>query len=256
MIDISEHEIIEIPISIKENIKIEKKIDIKIRKDKAAICKKFIKKKHSKKGINNNNNNRNIIFEDKKNENENIIFRKANKNKFVINLEEIEDSSENDIKIDSIENEKTPVVLINNISPLDNIDEEIKSNVTSEPLDKEIEQNKDSFIKHLIKYLYDYYENNRIILYKGNGDYFLPNDDDSNLQNFIYYMEYEDFLGSNIPLSEMKYKDFSRESIKKYLEKIFPDEEAFNKLFINKIDSVLSESLNAEFNKDKEKDCT
>ena len=257
-IDKDDHEIIEIPISIKENITIEKEINLKIRKNKATICKKFIKKKHSKKGINNNNNNRNIIFKGKKNENENILFRKTNKNKFVINLEEIEDSSENDIKIDSIENEKTPVVLINNNSPLEKIDEEIKSNMSDQPipLEQEIEQNKDSFIKHLIKYLYDYYENNRIILYKGNGDYFLPNDDDGNQQNFIYYMEYEDFLGSNIPLSEIQYKNLSRESIKKYLEKIFPDEEAFNKLFINKIDSVLNESLNVEFNKDKQKDFT
>jgi hypothetical protein len=268
-IDMTEHEVIEIPISIKENDKIENKINKKNRKEKASICKIFIKKKRPKKEINNkysldkncksNNINRNIIFEGKNKENENILLRKTNKNQFVINLEEIEDSSENDIKSNSLENEKTPVILINNNSPLNNTNEAIKSkdiNVQRLSLEQEIEQNKDSFIKHLIKYLYNYYDNNRIVLIKGNGDYCLPNDDESNPRNLIYYMEYEDLLDSNIPLSEMQFKDLSRESIKKYLEKIFPDEEAFNKLFINKIDSVLSESLNVEFNKDKEKDFT
>ena len=174
-------------------------------------------------------------------------------------MEEIEDSSENDIKSNSLENEKTPVILINNNSPLNNTNEAIKSkdiNVQRLSLEQEIEQNKDSFVKHLIKYLYNYYDNNRIVLIKGNGDYCLPNDDESNPRNLIYYIEYEDLLDSNIPLSEMQFKNLSRESIQKYLEKIFPDEEAFNKLFINKIDSVLSESLNVEFNKDKEKDFT
>lgn len=267
--DLIEHEVIEIPISIKENNRIEKKMKRKIKKDKAAICKIFIKKRRSTKGIKNkyslynncksNNNNKIIIFEDKTKENENILFKEnKNKNKFIINLEEIEDSSENDIKSDSLENEKTPVILINNNSPFDKIEEKININDINEermPLKQEMELNKDSFIKYLIKYLYNYYENNRIVLYKGNGDYFLS-DDDSRQQNFIYYMEYEDLFSNNIPLNEIHYKDLSKESITKYLEKIFPDEEAFNKLFINKIDSVLSESLNFEFNKDKEKDFT
>ena len=37
---------------------------------------------------------------------------------------------------------------------------------------------------------------------------------------------------------------------------MYPNEEAFNNLFINKIDSVLSESFIEEFNKNKEKDFT
>ena len=259
-IDLSEHEVIEIPISIKENNKIEKTIKSKIKKNKASICKIFIKKKRSKIGKNNkyslnnsyksHNNNRIII-------NDNILFNKENKNKFIINLDEIEDSSENDIKSDFLENEKNPVILINN-SPFDKIEKEIKSNNINEQrisLSQEIEQNKDSFIEYLIKYLYNYYENNRIVLYKGNGDYFLS-DDDNEQQNFIYYMEYEDLFSSNIPLSDMHYKDLSRESILKYLENIFPNEEAFNNLFINKIDSVLSESFIEEFNKNKKKDFT
>jgi len=258
--ELIEHEVIEIPISIKENNKIETKIKSKIRKDKAAICKIFIKKKRSKIGeknkyfLNNSNkshNNNSMII------NENILFNKENKNKFIINLDEIEDSSENEIKSDFLENEKTPVILINN-SPFDKIEKEIKLNNNNEQritLKPEIEQNKDSFIEHLIKYLYNYYENNRIVLFKGNGDYFIS-DEDSHLQNFIYYMEYEDLFSSDIPFSEMHYKDLSGESIIKYLENIFPDEEAFNNLFINKIDSVLSESLIVEFKKNKEKDFT
>ena len=258
--DLIEHEVIEIPISIKENNKIETKMKSKVRKDKAAICKIFIKKKRSKIGkknkyfLNNSNkshNNNNMII------NKNILFNKENKNKFIINLDEIEDSSENEIKSDFLENEKTPVILINN-SPFDKIEKEIKLNNNSEQritLKPEIEQNKDSFIEHLIKYLYNYYENNRMVLYKGNGYYFIS-DEDSHQQNFIYYMEYEDLFSSDIPFSEMHYKDLSEESIIKYLKNIFPDEEAFNNLFINKIDSVLSESLIVEFKKNKEKDFT
>ena len=94
-----------------------------------------------------------------------------------------------------------------------------------------------------------------MVLYKGNGYYFIS-DEDSHQQNFIYYMEYEDLFSSDIPFSEMHYKDLSGESIIKYLKNIFPDEEAFNNLFINKIDSVLSESFIVEFKKNKEKDFT
>ena len=105
-------------------------------------------------------------------------------------------------------------------------------------LEEEIDQNKESFIVYLIGFLNDYFINNRLILEKGDGYYSLLREDDD--YNLINDMTYEELFDDEIlPINEIKYKDLTTNLIKKYLKYIFPNENAFKELFINKIDSIL-----------------
>lgn len=127
-------------------------------------------------------------------------------------------------------------------------------NTPIDPLEKEIEQNKESFIFHLIGFFYDYYKKNRIILMKGNGDYSFPESDEEE-DNSIYDMSYEDLFSKDTPINEIHYKDLTINLTKKYLSHIFPDEKAFKKLFLEQIDTVLEKLKKNERFKNKEIFC-
>ena len=127
-------------------------------------------------------------------------------------------------------------------------------NTPIDPLEKEIEQNKESFIVHLIGFFYDYYKKNRIILMKGNGDYSFPESDEEE-DNSIYDMSYEDLFSKDTPINEIHYKDLSINLTKKYLSHIFPDKKAFKKLFLEQIDTVLEKLKKNERFKNKEIFC-
>ena len=119
--------------------------------------------------------------------------------------------------------------------------------------EKEIEENKESFIIYLIGYLYDYFKNNRIVLMKENGYYSFPQSVEE--YNSIYDMDYEDLFSKDIPLNGIHYKDLTINMIKKYLRYIFPDQQKFEKLFISQIDSVLKRLKENEKFKNKEICC-
>ena len=123
-----------------------------------------------------------------------------------------------------------------------------------DPLEKEIEQNKESFIVYIIGFFYDYYKKNRIILMKGNGDYSFPESDEEE-DNSIYDMSYEDLFSKYTPINEIHYKDLTINLTKKYLSHIFPDEKAFKELFLEQIDSVMEKLKKNERFKNKEIFC-
>ena len=123
-----------------------------------------------------------------------------------------------------------------------------------DPLEKEIEENKESFIVHLIGFFYDYYKKNRIILMKGNGDYSLPESDEEEDYS-VYDMSYEDLFSKDTPINEIHYKDLTINLTKKYISHIFPNEEAFKKLFLEQIDSVMKKLKKNERFKNKEIFC-
>ena len=127
-------------------------------------------------------------------------------------------------------------------------------NTPIDPLEKEIEQNKESFIVHLIGFFYDYYKKNRIILMKGNGDYSFPESDEEE-DNSIYDMSYEDLFSKDTPINEIHYKDLTINLTKKYLSHIFPDKKAFKKLFLEQIDTVMKKLKKNEKFKNKEIFC-
>ena len=149
-------------------------------------------------------------------------------------------SIENSIISNNSFNEKNSLI-DNLITPIDQ-------------LEKEIEQNKESFIVHLIGFFYDYYKKNRIILMKGNGDYSFPESDEEE-DNSIYDMSYEDLFSKDTPINEIHYKDLTINLTKKYLSYIFPDEKAFKKLFLEQIDSVMEKLKKNERFKNKEIFC-
>ena len=119
-------------------------------------------------------------------------------------------------------------------------------------LEEEISKNKESFIIFLIGFLNDYFKDNRVIIIKGDGQYYVSEDDDEN--NILYDMNYDNLL-SDIPFNKIQYNGLTINLIKKYITTIFPDENSFYELFINKIDSVLSKLKKNEKYKDREIVC-
>ena len=129
---------------------------------------------------------------------------------------------------------------------------ELENNINNMTLEEEINKNKKSFVTFLIGFLNDYYKNNRIIITKGDGCYQICTDDDEN--NLLYYLN-NDTLLENIPLNEIQYNGLSINLIKKYIEKIFPDENSFKELFLDQIDTVLTGLKKNEKYKNREIIC-
>ena len=188
----------------------------------------------------------NIIEEDN-----NFINNKENyNNKFVINLNNAFESTKEENNSKSSKNNLSYMSLSNEINtnkPNNTSNDESFSSDNSMQsnkmefylsLEAEIKENKESFIIFLIGFLNDYFKNNRIILIKDDGNYRFSDDEEDNL---LYEMNYEDLFKGEIPLNEIQYKDLPTSLIKKYLAYIFPNEEVFKELFIDKIDLVLNE---------------
>lgn len=187
-------------------------------------------------------NSHKIYDNNHKNDNQNII---------IIEHTQSKSNSSNYINLNNINYN-------NNISNSDNDMSDttishIKPNVEQFlSLEKEIELNKESFIVYLIGFLNNYYKTNRLILFKGDGCYYLSKDEEDNLLNDMYY---DDLFSDEFPINEIQYKSLTPNLIKKYLKNIFPNEEAFNNLFINKIDCTLKKLKKNEKYKNKEIIC-
>jgi hypothetical protein len=177
-------------------------------------------------------------YQNDKNDNSNsFMFLKENlRNNEVSNFINPNDNSDNNNNSSSsIDNRNNQLVMQNNMS-----------------LEKEINQNQQSFITYLIGFLNDYYKKNRIVIIKGDGSYQLSRDEDEN--NILDNLNYDTFL-EEIPLNKIQYNGLTINLIKKYLKTIFPDENTFDELFINKIDQVLSDLKKNEKIKNKEIIC-
>ena len=233
--------------------------------------------------MNNNINNLEYIIEDKNdiNNNNNNSIDNINNHGFSNNNINIPDNSpkinigDNNNKSDNNQNifiieqpqsksNSSKYINLNNIhcnNNISNSDNDMSDTTVSHikpnaepflPLEKEIEQNKESFIVYLIGFLNNYFKTNRLIVVKGDGYYHLSKDEDDNLLNELYY---DDLFSDEFPLNEIQYKYLSTNLIKKYLKNIFPNEEAFNNLFINKIDSILKKLKKNEKFKNREIVC-
>ena len=208
------------------------------------------------------NNNITEFLDDKNiNSNLNSEFSKVEKNLHNILITENTQSktiSSSGVSINLTQNENNSInndnsTIINNISNINNIKNiniinniivkknlELKANI--EPvrvltLEEEIEKNKESFITYLIGFLDSYYNENSVVLKKGDQKYSIFKSEEDN--PVLEGMCYDDLFKEDFPVHAMHYKDFSFNYIKKYLKKIFTDEESFDSLFIDKIDDNL-----------------
>ena len=225
--------------------------------------------------IKNNINNLEYIIEDKNGNNSNNTIDNNNhdisKNQILDNSTKINynnNKNENNQNIFIIENAQSKsnssnYINLNHINYNNNISDNDMSDTTVshikpnfEPpflsLEKEIEHNKESFIVYLIGFLNNYFKTNRLIVIKGDGDYHLSKNEDDNLLDEMYY---DDLFSDDFPINEIQYKSLTPNLIKKYLKNIFPNEEAFNSLFINKIDSTLKKLKKNEKYKNREIIC-
>ena len=212
---------------------------------------------NSNNSIIDNNNNQdlsrnNIISDNSPKIIENNIKNDNNQNIFMIEQAQSKCNSSNYINL-------TNINYNNNISNSDNDMSDttvshIKPNIeTFLPLEKEIEQNKESFIVYLIGFLNNYFKTNRLIVRKGDGNYKFPTEEEDS--NLLEEMFYDDLFSDQFPLNEIQYKGLTPYLIKKYMKNIFPNEEAFNNLFLNRIDSVLKKLKKNEKYKNREIIC-
>ena len=100
--------------------------------------------------------------------------------------------------------------------------------------EEDFKENKDNFIVYLIGFLNDYTLNNRIIVDKNYTNFITLNDDKAP----IFYLKYKDFDEGNIPW-DIGFNNYSPTLIKKFFFKAFPNEAAYKKYFVNKIENVL-----------------
>ena len=145
---------------------------------------------------------------------------------------------------------------INSDIEMVNISSFNKGNAAPAPkisLNEEIQKNKESFIIYLIGYLNNFFKENRIILSKHNNYYKLVKEEKEG--DFLEDIKYSDLFNETYYLSEIHYKDLTTSLIKKYLRNIFPNENDFNELLIDKIGTVLEMLKNNEKYKNRKIIC-
>ena len=109
---------------------------------------------------------------------------------------------------------------------------------------------KEEFALCLIKYLRNFYTQNRVICFKQNGKYATPNEDefDDCLMDVIRDFSYDDLKEGNCKVKNMEFKGFDKTN-KNYNE-IYKDEDEFNSYFEKQIDNYNNKE-NSKYNENK-----